>query len=237
MGVEISSIRPQGKNPPDDFYSVAKATATGLSTLTLNHIGATVRLILGIQGVRRIWRIKKDPTKREGVSSRVLLLSEGGLNLWDSCNCHLEELTLRERYASEESEKQYLLKVCNPNNPICSEPTEEVSYSKDAGRLVTTEVETPRTIFHYVKRSNRTVTNSVKKTMFDQEKINSETAKIVKAVIPTTMVKYPTDATMISRQLIAALSIYRSRVDSLKHGKEVDNTDGDDFENQSNPWE
>lgn len=40
FGVETSSIRPQGKNPTDDFYAIAKGTSTALSTLTMNPTGA-----------------------------------------------------------------------------------------------------------------------------------------------------------------------------------------------------
>nr|QPL15381.1 polymerase PB1 [Hymenopteran orthomyxo-related virus OKIAV174] len=251
FGVETSAIRPQGNNPPDDFYGVAKGTATGLSTLTLNHIGATARLILGLDGVRRIWRIRRDENKREGINSKVIVLSDGGTNLWDSCNCHLEEISLREREAITIEDKNYLQKICNPKNPFSPEPIQEVTYSKDTGRLTTTEIETPRTIFHFMKRSNRTVKNSIKENIFKNEKINSEISKIVKTVIPTTLIKYPTEAVLISRQLIAALSIQRSGVtlteeeeaefqlciDSLKHGRsdetqvEEDQIDEYDFDN------
>nr|QMP82248.1 polymerase PB1 [Phasmatodean orthomyxo-related virus OKIAV172] len=212
FGVETSSIRPQGKNPPDDFYSIAKGTATGLATLTFNHIGADMRIKLGIDGVRRLWRINRDTHKREGVHPDVILLADGGNNMWNSTNCHLEEISLRETKTVTKEDKEYLLRVCNPRNPFCADPSEEISYSKETGKLVTTEVDTPRTVFHYVKRSNRTVQNSIKKTMFNQERINAAASKIIKAVVPTTLVRYPNDSTLISHQILAALSIYRSRV-------------------------
>lgn len=43
FGVETSALRPQGKNPDDDMYSVAKGTSTALSTLSINALGASAR--------------------------------------------------------------------------------------------------------------------------------------------------------------------------------------------------
>lgn len=64
---------------------------------------------------------------------------------------------IRDSYAISKNEKDYILRVLNPNNPFIVAPLEEISYSKkETGRLIITEVETIRTIFHYVKRSNRT---------------------------------------------------------------------------------
>lgn len=59
-GVETAAIRPQGTNPPDDFISIAKGVKTALQTLTINPLGATIRLKLGVDGVRRIWRINRN---------------------------------------------------------------------------------------------------------------------------------------------------------------------------------
>lgn len=52
FGVETSSIRPQGQNPADEFYAKAKSTVTALPSLTINHVEATARLKLGIDGVK-----------------------------------------------------------------------------------------------------------------------------------------------------------------------------------------
>nr|AJG39096.1 PB1 [Wuhan Mothfly Virus] len=236
FGVETAAIRPQGKNPPDDFYSVAKATATGLQTLTVNHIGAEMRLILGINGVRRLWRIVRDPNKRVGVTPEVLVLSDGGMNLWNACNCHLEETSMRERYINSREDQEYLMRIRNPENPFCPDTIEDISYSRELGRLVSTEIETPRTVFHFMKRSNRTAKNSIKKDMFDQELVNSEANKIIKTVLPTTLIKYPTESSSIADNLIAAISLngagtemdfecaqkLRRCIDILKNGKATD---------------
>lgn len=56
FGVETAALRPQEKNPPDNFYSLAKGTATALCTLTIKHIGAAARLRIGIEA-RILWRI------------------------------------------------------------------------------------------------------------------------------------------------------------------------------------
>nr|AYP67573.1 PB1 [Old quarry swamp virus] len=213
FGVETAAIRPQGKNPPDDFYAVAKATATSLQTLTVNHVGAQMRLVLGISGVRRLWRINLDPYKREGISYGVLVLSDGGINLWNSCNCHLEETSMRDLYARVQADFDYLMRIRNPNNPFCPDAIEDISYSKELGCLVSSEIETPRTIFHFIRRSNRTAKNSIKVDMFKQELINSEANKIIKTVIPSTLIKYPTEASSIANNLIAALTLNSVNLD------------------------
>lgn len=64
-GVETAAIRPQGQNPPDDFHSVAKGVTVALQTLTINPLGATIRLKLGLDGVRRLWRIERNPNKEK----------------------------------------------------------------------------------------------------------------------------------------------------------------------------
>lgn len=63
FGVETSALSSQGKNPNDDMFSVAKGTSTALSTLTINAPGASARLRIGIDNVRRLWRIKRDANK------------------------------------------------------------------------------------------------------------------------------------------------------------------------------
>lgn len=53
-GVETSSFRPQGKNPPDDFRSIAKSTAVSQQALEVNPYGAEMKLRIGIDKVRRL---------------------------------------------------------------------------------------------------------------------------------------------------------------------------------------
>lgn len=58
-GVETASLRPQGKNPADDFYSIAKTTEVSQTRLEIIPFGAELRLRVGIDNVRRLWRIMK----------------------------------------------------------------------------------------------------------------------------------------------------------------------------------
>jgi hypothetical protein len=73
FGVETSAIRPQGKNPPDDFHSIATGTSTALSTLTINPLGAQARLRIGMDNVRRLWRIKKNYNIRRGIRGASII--------------------------------------------------------------------------------------------------------------------------------------------------------------------
>lgn len=73
FGVETASIRPQGKTANDDFYAIAKGTSTALQTMSINNLGASARLRLGIDGVRRLWRINREPNKRYSVKDTVFI--------------------------------------------------------------------------------------------------------------------------------------------------------------------
>ncbi|GLV37573.1 hypothetical protein CBL_20385 [Carabus blaptoides fortunei] len=142
------ATKPQGKNPSDDFYSVAKGTSTSLSTLTINPMGASIRL--GILGCRKWWRIEKIKAKREGISDNVLVLSDGGESPWNCMNSHLDDYTLKERQATTKEEKEYLLRIMNPENPFV-EGEEGMVCSKEHGTIMLDKIETPRNVFNLVK--------------------------------------------------------------------------------------
>lgn len=98
FGVEISH-RSQGKNPKDDMYSIAKGTATSISAPNINPLGASARLRISIDNVRRFWRIVRNPDKREGISDNVLhIISHEGRPLWTPMNCHSDDIVLREKH-------------------------------------------------------------------------------------------------------------------------------------------
>lgn len=63
---------------------------------------------------------------------------------------------MKERMSNTEEEREYILPIINPDNPFSGEVEEEMVYSKDKGTLDLEKVETPRTTFNFVKRSNRT---------------------------------------------------------------------------------
>lgn len=123
----------------------------------MNHFGAEMKIRVGIDNVRRVWRVEYQPGKRDRVSGKVQVLSESvsGRNLWDQSNCHLEETSLKAHFAHTQKEKEYLLRIRNPASPFHAEAEEEVKYSVERGCLTIGEVETPRTAFHFIKRSHR----------------------------------------------------------------------------------
>nr|DBA44332.1 TPA_asm: polymerase PB1 [Cotesiavirus orthomyxi] len=210
FGVETSAIRPQGKNPADDFYSAAIGTAISLSTLTNNHIGANMRLLLGIGNVRRLYRIQKDSTKREGVKPTVLLLSDGGTNVWHVCNCSLLEIPLKEKFVRNQTEREYLHKVMNPENPFSSAPEEDIMFSREKNSLVSTITETPRNIFTWVRRSNRTSSGLEKSKAFQKEKDCGSALNILRTADPTVYLEYPRSKTLMSNHIIGLMSVMKS---------------------------
>jgi hypothetical protein len=221
-GVETSGIRPQGKNPPDDFYSISKGCSVALQTFTINPLGATIRLRLGIDGVRRVWRIRSDRT-RKGVSNSVIVLSDGGRRPWHFANSHLEETSLREHFAITEEDKGYLMRMRNPENPFSKDPEEGVSYSVDRGRLVVDTIETPRTVFHYCKRSNRTINSKTRSVQIENERHNAEALSIIRLALPNTYLRTPSSSTPINLAIRAALILGSSNCElSEDERKEVE---------------
>lgn len=78
-GVETSTLRPQGKNPYDDCHTIAKSTAVGLQQMSLNHMGADCKIRVGIDNVRRLYKIKVNYEKRAPITGKVLLIASDKL--------------------------------------------------------------------------------------------------------------------------------------------------------------
>ncbi|CAH0397660.1 unnamed protein product [Chilo suppressalis] len=117
-GTEVPSIRPQGKSPYDDLYAIAKGTSTLLQTLVINHLGATARIRIGISACKKVWRLKETGSNlREGVSPKVQLIEDGGQNLWNCVNCHLNEIAMKRRLVTTDEENEYMYIITNPDNP------------------------------------------------------------------------------------------------------------------------
>lgn len=198
FGVETSSLRPQEKNPNDDMYAIAKGTATSISTLNINPLGASARLRIGIDNVRRLWKINRNPDKREGVSDNVLHICDGGRSLWTPLNCHLDDYVLREMHIRTPLEREYLDKIVHPDNPFNEQEPEDITFSKETGTMAVNIVVTPRNVFCYVKRSNRTLMKNVKKEQEEGERSHGEAVKIIRGIDLVTNIEYPKSATKIS---------------------------------------
>ncbi|KAK7868019.1 hypothetical protein R5R35_010191 [Gryllus longicercus] len=174
FGVETSTIRPQGKNPHDDFYSITKTSAVSQNRNEINPIGAQMKLLAEFDCVRRLYKIRLDPNKRVSVSPQVLLAADGGFMPWDCMNCHLEETSLREVWARIDEDREYLLRIRNPDNPFTTDNDQELTYSKEIGCMVLSEIETPRNSFTFMRKANRAVTNLKAKTHESLERAASQ---------------------------------------------------------------
>lgn len=192
-GVETASMRPQGKTCHDDFFSMMKGTQIALQKTDINNVGAEMRLIVGIDNVRRLWKV--DPKKMEpvlNVSEDVRFLSEGGFNPWNSGFCHIEESTIRlNHFARTEEDRDYVYKALNPDSPFIGFLPEEVNYSVDTGTLVINNVETPRNVFTFLKRKNRSINGEIGKKKTRLEAAYKEALDILNHVDPTTLIQTP----------------------------------------------
>lgn len=116
------------------------------------------------------------------------------------------------------------MKIRNPENPFQPHVEEDYTYSKELGTITTEELETPRNIFTFVKRSNRTVTTTLKKDLFEEEKRNAEALKIIQTIDPTTLIRYPTSNVAINRHLMGILC-------TLAKDVEMTNEEATEFNN------
>lgn len=181
-GVETSAMKPQGKNPHDDFHSVAKSVQIGLLNNIINPLGAECWLRVGVDNVRRLYKINKRETPRENIRMNLHLLSDGGPSGWDIGNCHLEETALKEFHARSDKEKEYFLRINNPENPFAGPPGEEIMYSRETNQLVVSTPEIPRNCFTFLKRSNRANANRRSDKKLELERASTEAMKITNSI-------------------------------------------------------
>lgn len=210
-GSEVTTMRPGGKNPPDDFYGIAKGTSVSQMKLETNFFGAEVRLRLGIYNVRSLYRIKE--IHRQGVSKDVQVLSDGGHNPWNCMNCDIEETSLKATFARTKEEREYLLKIRDPNNPFSGNVEEEINFNPEIGSISVSLVETPRTIFHTVRRANRSVLNIRGSTNADIEKHNAEALKIINEADISTYLRVPAGSTVASGHVMESIEILQAGLD------------------------
>lgn len=79
--------------------------------------------------------MKRKLRKWEEVSDEVQLLADGGACMWTPMCCHLEETSLKEHFVATQEDAEYLLKIRHPNNPFSSDPSEEITYSTEMGKM------------------------------------------------------------------------------------------------------
>lgn len=112
--------------------------------------------------------------------------------------CHLEETGLREHLAITQEDNEYLLRIRNPNNPFCPADSNDTTYSKEQGKVVLLPIETPRTAFHYINRSNRTSVHIMNPEHVKIEQTNNEAINILRQADPTLHIRRPTSRTLMS---------------------------------------
>nr|UQS95353.1 MAG: PB1 [Byreska virus] len=211
-GPETTTLRPGGKNPHDDFFSAAKSSSVSLLNCTSNPFGTEVKLTLSINNIRSLYRIKVKTEIENGVRPKIRVLADGGLNMWDIGNCHLEETSLKKFFCNE-VEKGYFLKIRNPENPFASEVEEQVYFDKDSGCLTSDFLENPRTVFSYQKRSNRAAMNKKGPTNAEEERAAQEALDIITMLDLSTTLMTPDEATPSGLYSNTGLQLLRADLD------------------------
>jgi len=216
-GAEVTTMRPGGKNPPDDFYGIMKSTAVSQLQLESNFLGAALKIRLGCLNVRSLYKIKIRGHEG-GIKPSVRVMSDGGLCVYNSVNCHLEETSLKEALATDEEERAYFYKLRDPSNPFIGRIEEEIVFDPTIGSLAVSSVETPRTVFHFMKRSNRAVTNIAHKdndglTTADIEKAHAEASKILLETDVSLNLHVPGNSTKCSDHVTSMLTMLRGEIE------------------------
>lgn len=85
------------------------------------------------------------------LSKECILLSDGGMNPWNTANCHLEGTSIKERLVKTFNDKKYFQRVNNSENPFCGPPTEEIIFSKETNRLTVATPEIAKNCFTFLK--------------------------------------------------------------------------------------
>lgn len=116
-------------------------------------------------------------------------------------NCHLDDYVLREMHATTPVERDYLVKLIHPDNTFNEQESEDITFSKETGTMAVNAVETPRNVFCYVKRSNRTLMRNVQKEQEEGERAHGEAVKITRSIDLVTNIEYLKSATKISEIL------------------------------------
>lgn len=210
-GVETSAMRPQGKNPHDDCNSISKTVHVALLANTINPIGGELWLRVGIDNVRRLYALKRNPNKRQRIKDTCQLLADGGPSPWNIGNCHLEEISIKESKKNTVEEGEYFLRISNPENPFNHENHEDVTYSKEVGELIVSMPDVPRNIFTFMKKTNRTSAHKVNVKRL--EGASAEVMRIVQGTDMRTNLRVPNSKSTISEHLIAHFLTMKSSVD------------------------
>jgi hypothetical protein len=112
--------------------------------------------------------------------------------------------------------QEYLRKLRNPDSLVSSDLREEPTYSRDLGILTIEETDTPRTVFHYYKRSNWTANNATREEEIKEESHYAQAVSTAKATDPTLRIRTPGLRTNLSQQLLAFLQYLSIWVDLTK---------------------
>lgn len=142
----------------------------------------------------------------------VQLIEDGGRNLWNCVNCHLSEIGMKRRLVITEEEKKNFHKIMNPDSPFIDEPEEEMTFSKEHGKLVLDIVEAPRNVFTYTKRSNRTFREEKMKNQAEKEKSNVAVLKIIQLLDPTVYLEYPKSSCTLRDHLKAIMEVMKQDI-------------------------
>lgn len=178
--------------------------------MEINPFGAEAKIKIGVANCRRLWRVKREPRKWEGVSDEVQLLADGGACMWTPMCCHLEETSLKEHFVATQEGAEYLLKIRHPNNPFSSDPSEEITYSTEMGKIITDVTEVPRTVFHFVKRTNRTK-KTARTSKAELEDAHRQALDIVETVHISSKIRKPNTSATLKEFTLSHLSFLRSQ--------------------------
>lgn len=112
-----------------------------------------------------------------------------------------------------------MLRIRNPNNPFHGDTGEEVKYSVEKGCLTLGEVDTPRTAFHFIRRSNRASKGENSRANIRIERENAEALRILNMADVTTAIRAPSTMVAMSKHISNCLETDANECDLTNEEK------------------
>lgn len=211
FGPETTTLRPLGRNPYDDVFGAAKGTAVSLLNCSSNPFGAEVKLTLALNNIRSLYSIHRVPLSDQP-GRMVRVVADGGNSPYCIANCHLDESVIKEHLFGSGFDS-YFEKIRNPLNPFSRGTEETVYFSKDIGALATDFMDTPATVFSYVKRGNRTVKCKTGISNAQSEEEAQKVVDLINNLDYSTALRIPHEATSSAEFCKTNLMLLRGTLD------------------------
>nr|QPN36968.1 hypothetical protein [Ganwon-do orthomyxo-like virus] len=208
FGVETAALRPQGKSPGTDLQFIASQAHNINLRMGMNSVGVQAFLFLGVDGVKRLWKIKRYQDNEFEWPGQILVTADGGIAPWDCTTASYEETAMKKRVimlAKDEERREkwldYINKVRSTVTPFSGCYHTVYSFSIELSQMVEMYDLYPRNVFSTGRRGNATLRSRLTKRDVENEAAASNICEVLKLVIPESVLNPPTMTKKISEYI------------------------------------